>query len=124
MCDNSRFYPQFEITKDGDPICINERATQIAATNPYTLVLQLDDFDKKSTPQQFLEQLKAFDEPMGEARNEARTRYTFVNMCDTSNFLKMMRNRHKPNQIFLIPFHINESFHDIVAWENLPRRSI
>ena len=44
--DNSSFYPQYELPKDGKPICINERASRIASAGPHTLVLQLDDWDK------------------------------------------------------------------------------
>lgn len=44
--DNSSFYPQYELSKDGKPICINERASKIASAGPHTLVLQLDDWDK------------------------------------------------------------------------------
>ena len=41
-------------------------------------------------------------------------------MCETSRFLKMMRNRQKSNQIFLIPFHIKETLQHTVAWDDLP----
>ena len=53
-------------------------------------------------------------------RNDARTRHTFLDMCETSRFLKMMRNRQKSNQIFLIPFHIKETLQHTVAWDDLP----
>ena len=123
--DKSKYYPQYELPKDGKPICINERATQIASVGKHILVLQLDDWDKENGAtviKNINKNLNGnYDEkPLLDERNEARTRHTFLDMCETSRFLKMMKKRQKSNQIFLIPFHIKETLQHTVVWENLP----
>ena len=47
--DQSRFYAQYELTKDAEPICINEYATQIASAGDHTLVLQIDEWDRQNS---------------------------------------------------------------------------
>ena len=58
------------------------------------MVLQLDDWDQKNANAVFKKLIdKEKEEPFLENRNAARTRHTFLDMCETSRFLKMMRNR-------------------------------
>ena len=42
--DGSEFYPHYELTSKGEPICINEYATKIASQGPNTHVIHLDDY--------------------------------------------------------------------------------
>ena len=42
--DGSPFVPYYELTYYGQPICINEYATEIAAQGPNTHVIQFDDW--------------------------------------------------------------------------------
>ena len=71
-------------------------------------MLQLDDFDSFNSTQVF-DQLKGTDEPILEYRTEARKRFTFLDLCETSRFLRMMHKRKMERQIFVIPFHVRKT---------------
>ena len=42
--DENGFTPQYELTCRGEPICINEYATEIGNAGSHTHVIQLDDY--------------------------------------------------------------------------------
>ena len=43
----TEFCPQYELTRKGEPICINEHAIGIADRGEHVQVIQLDDWNKK-----------------------------------------------------------------------------
>ena len=80
--DDSEFFPQYELTHLGQPICINEYATEIAAQGPQTHVIQIDDYCEDpveiNNNHLDLESEAETEQLVLKRRSNARSRYNFV----------------------------------------------
>ena len=86
--DKTTYLPWFELNHLGQPICLNEYATEIAS-GPNTHIIQLDDFDPEAEhlTAENIDTEGEFQEKCLERRLEGRKRHTFVYQCNISRLV-------------------------------------
>ena len=107
--DGSKLKLQYEVTCIGQPICINEYATQIAGGD-HTYVVHIDDFNpigmRLESKHLDIKTESEVEQLILDSRTWARSRNTFLPQCETNKFCTLLKTRREQNQIFQIPFHL------------------
>ena len=130
---DSELYRHFEITYDGQPLCINEYATWIAEESNTHVIQIADHFEPKDEFNDFTKRIHILDierdyddkkfnnavvknfvvdgekheyAKLLKTRTEGRSRHYFFNDCGTEHLYQALQKRKDAGVVFCMPYEI------------------